>query len=79
MEDVGVFPSGETTGDNSSPGTMTVSDAFCSIAVCTTPSLIRNPSPVFLGMFDDVAVDAGVNAQRPQQLSLGVLLSGTCQ
>ena len=70
---------GEKKGDNSSPGTMMVSDAFCSIAVYATPPLIRNPSQIFLRMFDDVFVDAGVNARRPNQISLGALLSGTCQ
>ena len=72
-------PSGEKKGDNSSPGTMTVSDAFCSIAVYTAPPLVRNPSQIFLGMLDAVPVGAGVPAQRPNQISLGALLPGTCR
>lgn len=61
--------SGGKKGDNSSPETMTVSDAFCSVAAFTTLPLIRNPSQMFLRAFDDVSADAGVNTQRPNRIS----------
>lgn len=54
-----------------------VSDAFCSTAVYTTPPT-RNTSQIFLMVFDDVPVDVSVNGQMPNQISLGVLLPGTC-
>lgn len=57
---------------------MMVSDAFCSTAVYTAPSLTRNTSQIFLMVFDDVPVEVSVNGQRPNQISLGVLLPGTC-
>lgn len=58
-------------------GMVMVSDAFCSTAVYTTP-LTRNTSQIFLMVFDDVPVDVSVNGQRPNQISQGVLLPGTC-